>query len=339
MVDPSIFSDFVPTATLSAGERADLARRSSWVELAPGQSWWIGGARDELWYFLAEGRLAWGEAPVRTLSAKTPAARRALNVQFRDPVDVRAETHCRLLRVDRKRLDLLLTWSQIQGIEVTEVEDLADSEEADWMTLLLSNPALRHVPAPLIAQLFACFQTETFLAGATIIREGDPGDRYYVIARGHVEVWRRRPEGGEARLNVLGPGRGFGEEALLSGAPRNATVRAAEEVVLMSLSQRDFRRLLERSVVRDLAPEECGDWAVLLDVRMREEYEAGHLPGAMNIPLAEIRAAAERLPRDRIYAVYCDTGGRSAAAAWLLCERGFDARRLRSPHAPGGGIA
>lgn len=336
MVDPNIFSDFVPTATLSASERSDLARRSAWIELAPGEGWSISGAHDDRWYFLAEGRLASDEVPGRSLSAGTPPARRALNMQFRDPVRLRAETRCRLLAVDRRRLDLLLTWSQTQGIQVSEVEDLVESEEADWMTLLLANPALRHVPAPSIAQLFACFQAETFPAGATIIRQGDPGDRYYVIARGHVEVWRATGSGEEQRLNRLGPGRGFGEEALLSGAPRNATVRATEEVVLMSLDQRDFRRLLERSVVRDLAPEDCGDWAVVLDVRLPEEYEAGHLPGAVNVPLAEIRAAAERLPRDRIYAVYCDTGGRSAAGAWLLCERGFDARRLYSHHARGG---
>ncbi len=306
------------------------------MELAPGEEWAIGGADDGRWYFLVEGRLACGEKPSRTLSAGTPAARRALNVQFRDPLRLRAEVSSRLLAVDRKRLDLLLTWSQTQGIQVSEVEDLADSEEADWMTLLLANPALRHVPAPAIAQLFACFQSETFPAGATILSEGEPGDRYYVIARGHVDVWRRAPGGGEQHLGRLGPGRGFGEEALLSGAPRNATVRAAEEVVLMALEQRDFRRLLECSVVRDIAPEDCGDWAVVLDVRMREEYEAGHLEGAVNVPLAEIRAAAERLRRDRIYAVYCDTGGRSAAAAWLLCERGFDARRLHSHLLPRG---
>ncbi|MDW8480026.1 MAG: rhodanese-like domain-containing protein [Xanthomonadales bacterium] len=101
----------------------------------------------------------------------------------------------------------------------------------------------------------------------------------------------------------------------------------------MTLEQRDFRRLLERSVVRDIAPEECGSWATVVDVRLREEYEAGHLPGAINVPLAEIREAAERLPRDRVYALYCDTGGRSAAAAWLLSERGFDARRLYSHRA------
>ncbi|MDW8480027.1 MAG: cyclic nucleotide-binding domain-containing protein [Xanthomonadales bacterium] len=186
MIDPTLFADFVPTASLKPAQRADLARHSSLVELRPGEELALGGARDERWYFLSGGNLDLGEG--RTLAAGTPGARRALHTHVREPGKVRALSPCRLLAVDRSRLDLLLTWSQTQGIAVVEVEELAASEEADWMTLLLANPALRLVPAPSIAQLFACLKPETFPAGATIIRQGEPGDRYFVIASGHVEV-------------------------------------------------------------------------------------------------------------------------------------------------------
>jgi len=66
--------------------------------------------------------------------------------------------------------------------------------------------------------------------------------------------------------------------------------------------------------------------AFLLDVRTAGEFEAGHVPGAENIPVERPNALAERwreLPKDRPIAVYCQTGRRSVKASELLVERGF----------------
>ncbi len=61
-----------------------------------------------------------------------------------------------------------------------------------------------------------------------------------------------------------------------------------------------------------------------LDVRLPEEYENNALANSMNIPLASIRNSYARLEKSKKYIVYCDTGRRSAAAAFLLGKRGFD---------------
>jgi phage shock protein E len=64
---------------------------------------------------------------------------------------------------------------------------------------------------------------------------------------------------------------------------------------------------------------------VLLDVRSPEEFAAGHLPGAVNIPVGEVRArVAELGPRSRPVVTYCRSGGRSARAAATLRELGFE---------------
>ena len=65
--------------------------------------------------------------------------------------------------------------------------------------------------------------------------------------------------------------------------------------------------------------------AVLLDVRTPKEFEAGHLPGAKNIPVQELAQALDTVgpPRARVV-VYCHLGHRSAAAASLLTRAGFD---------------
>ena len=72
-------------------------------------------------------------------------------------------------------------------------------------------------------------------AGADIIREGDRGDRFYIIAEGSCAILVR----GTA-VNVLGPGDGFGEIALLNDVPRTATVRAIEDVELFVLDRAPF---------------------------------------------------------------------------------------------------
>ena len=62
---------------------------------------------------------------------------------------------------------------------------------------------------------------------------------------------------------------------------------------------------------------------VVVDVRGRSEWEAGHLPGALLIPLAELSERIDEVPRDRPVAVHCQGGGRSAIAASLLQARGW----------------
>ncbi len=80
-------------------------------------------------------------------------------------------------------------------------------------------------------------------AGTTIVREGEPGDTCYLLRSGRVEVVRRHdgPDGHtESRLSALGPGTLFGEAALLTDAPRNASVRATEPCQLLALRRNDL---------------------------------------------------------------------------------------------------
>ena len=72
----------------------------------------------------------------------------------------------------------------------------------------------------------------------------------------------------------------------------------------------------------------------LLDVRSRAEWSAGHLPGAVNIPLGELEACLSTLPRGRPIVVHCQTGARAAIAASLLSARDVKDVRLF-----GGGFA
>ncbi len=84
-----------------------------------------------------------------------------------------------------------------------------------------------------------------YAAGETIIRQGEPGSRFYIVTDGEVEVVREETDGGERRLATLGPGRSFGEAALLGATRRNATVRALTDVGVLTIARRDFAALAE----------------------------------------------------------------------------------------------
>jgi putative ABC transport system ATP-binding protein len=88
---------------------------------------------------------------------------------------------------------------------------------------------------------------EQYRAGGVVFRQGDTGDKFYLIGRGACDIVKE--EGAESRLvTTLGLGDFFGEVALLTGRPRNATVVARENTVLYWLDQRDFKAVLDTSV-------------------------------------------------------------------------------------------
>jgi ABC-type multidrug transport system ATPase subunit len=111
--------------------------------------------------------------------------------------------------------------------------------------------ALRRVPlfASLDADTLASVATrltrERVAEGAAVVRQGEPGDALYVVARGRLEVLLVVGEE-ERRVNTLADGDFFGEMALLTGEPRSATVRAVSATELYRLGHDDFTTLLDQ---------------------------------------------------------------------------------------------
>jgi putative ABC transport system ATP-binding protein len=89
-------------------------------------------------------------------------------------------------------------------------------------------------------------RVEIFRPGQDIVRAGDPVDahsKFYLIRRGTVEVWRADEEGAPLTKRAeLGPGRYFGEVALLMDQPRNATVKAIDRVEVYAVDRETFDR-------------------------------------------------------------------------------------------------
>ena len=86
-----------------------------------------------------------------------------------------------------------------------------------------------------------------FAAGAVIVRQGDLGDKFYLIRRGSVEVLTGMETPAQQQIAVLKEGEFFGERALITGEPRNATVLANTDVEAYTLDAADFQAALEAS--------------------------------------------------------------------------------------------
>jgi putative ABC transport system ATP-binding protein len=78
--------------------------------------------------------------------------------------------------------------------------------------------------------------------GEVLFRQGDPGDLVYVVESGGVEIYHEMFDGGEEPLDVMGPGRYFGELAPLLRLPRSASARAAEDTVVIGYTLHAFRQ-------------------------------------------------------------------------------------------------
>ena len=340
MVNISLFGRFVPLQTLVPSDRAQLAKQSSLVNYQPGKAVFSRGELARTQAYLIEGELELQDehAAVR-LRATDPEARYTLAPGQRRSATALCLKACQILFVDRELLDVMLTWSQTGGVEVREIDatgtpETFSTESPDWMTALLQSKAFLRIPPGNIAQIFASMEPVSFEAGASILKQGDPGDYYYVITEGRAQVLLEDPDGrNEEELAQLGVGRGFGEEALVSGEPRNASVRALTRCSLMRLSSNAFTRLLKAPLMTEVQLSEARAQVEFMDVRVPGEFARGHLPGAINVPLARIRQLAKDLDPHREYWVYCDTGRRSASATFLLNERGFDAKLVK------GGVA
>lgn len=327
MVNPSLFQRFVPLQSLTQADRHQLARQSSVQQYKPGEVVFGQGEVARTLAFLLEGALELkNEQGAQLLQAGDEESRHALARGARRSASAVCIRNAQVLFVDAEVLDLLMTWSQTGRIEVRSLED---EDADDWMTALLQSKAFLKVPPANIAQIFASMEPVAAEPGDVVIRQGDPGDYYYVIASGKVQVLLKTAKGTEEELAQLGVGRSFGEEALVSGNPRNATVRALTRCELMRLSAERFNKLLRAPILTEVSMADRSSKVLLLDVRLPEEYQHGHVLGAVNLPLRFLRSNLAKLSPRIEYWVYCDTGRRSASATYLLCEHGFNAKLVR----------
>lgn len=278
-----------------------------------------------------ELKLMQADGTVRVLVGGTDRALFPIAQAGQMPLSTKAITDVELLRLEEEAADIVVTWDQC--LPVTPVSS-PSAAAPDWRMMSgmfavksLAYGAFASLPSANIATLLERFQRDSYQRGDIVIRQGDAGDYYYLIEQGRCLV-TRDVAGSTLELAELKAGDAFGEEALVSDSPRNASVTMRTDGVLLKLNKSDFNELLREPLLQRCPVAEAvrriGHGAAWLDVRFAAEYQHDGLPQAVNVPLNELRAAIPLLDKGKEYVVYCQTGRRSAAAAFLLSQRGFN---------------
>lgn len=285
------------------------AARTRWVRL-PARRWLVRPGRvlsDH--YYLLEGR-------VRLLQGGRRTEVTAGSLRAREPVYPGApglET---------------LTPALFAGIHPGVLAELGDSVRSvpgfpevragddSWERRFLGTPVMRCLSPQAWQRLLRAMTRHDYRAGDRILVAGEPADCCYVLHSGRAEVLA--PETG-ARLARLRPGDLFGEDALVTGSVRNASVLMTAPGAAMSLPAACFEQWLLEAVVRPLRR-----------LGGRRPVSVDPEPGGLlpSLPMVELRTAVRRLPRGLRYAIIGGAEGERLLASFLLIRRGIDARPL-----------
>ncbi|MDR3415823.1 MAG: cyclic nucleotide-binding domain-containing protein [Nevskia sp.] len=335
-VDPALFVNYIPLNALRPESQRNLARKSTLAQAQADEYLFRIGDPADWALFLVAGEVQLEDATGKSLMvirAGEPSSFHRIAHQSPRKVSARCLRETRYLSVDASLLDVMLTWDQSGRFEVAELTGEHQARDGDWMTKLLQMRVFQMIPPSNLQAMFMRMEEIRADPGQVIVRQGDPGDYFYVIMEGRCIVTRETPNQKPMRLAELDSGSCFGEEALIADDERNATVTMLTRGRLMRLSKQDFRTLLNDPLARRIAYEEAqklvsSGKARWLDVRLPSEYQRAHLPDSLNIPLYMLRMKLSLLDPALTYIAVCDTGRRSSVAVFVLSEKGFEALSL-----------
>lgn len=340
-IGPQIFDRLEPIRSLSTFRRGELVNFCK-IQPFPIASDPLSSCRDgNFLTYLLKGELliSQPDGSMRVIVGGCDMANWPIGHSATLPTHSKAITEVELLLVDSEMLDIMITWDEVAAAVARQESTRSDRATPDWRGLrgafnaqVLNSEALRRLPAAHIHELLQRFERVAVQAGDFVLREGEPGDEYFLLESGRAEV-RKLVGGVNLCLAELKSGDAFGEEALLCESPRSASIVMKTDGSLLRLGKPDFQALLQTPLLHSVTrvEAECrvaSGQALWLDVRYPAEFAENGLPGAINLPLNEIRSAFGLLDRGPEYIVYCQSGRRSSAAAFLLAQHGFKAAML-----------
>lgn len=183
-----------------------------------------------------------------------------------------------------------------------------------------------------ISRVFGLMEQVSVKSGEAILREGEEGDCFFVLAKGTVSVTKLQ-RGKPVVVAELKDVAAFGEEALISNAKRNATVTMTADGVVLRLSKDAFTEHVKEPLLTWVSPaeaqREANEGARWLDVRDDTGPGVARLRGALVIPLQQLRESLALLDKSSSYICYCQNGRQSSTAAFLLVQRGYKVSVMR----------
>jgi rhodanese-related sulfurtransferase len=340
ILDIRVLAALEPISSFSPARLRELLEYCHLETIAQGQDPFAGRSLQGQSVYLVRGELEihYADGNQVVMRADSEWARHPIGKRQPEILSANALTKIQLLRVDDELLDQMVTWDQFSYHD-EKSESKATQAKKNSETVVrrllnsgmfsaenLHNSPFAHLPSANIGQLLERVEVIAVWDKEVIIHEGGEGDYYYLIESGRAQV-TRLVGGTHMVLAELKAGDVFGEEALISNSKRNATVTMKSNGVLLRLKKQDFLELMQEPLLHKISYAEAkakvANGAVWLDVRHPPEYRFDKLPGAINVPLNDIRNAVGALNKDVPYVAYCQSGRRSAAAAFILAQAGY----------------
>lgn len=320
-----------PMSSLSEGTLRDMARHCHIERVARNRNPFdVRDWRGQVLYLIkGQLKIEFPDGSVEVLVGGSGDALMPLTGEGGQPLGGKAITDIELMSIEENTLDIAVTWQQLM---VPGRAPAGAGQAANWRSTTgvfalreLTQGAFAALPAAHIDDLLGRFEEMPVKRGQVIVREGDIGDYYYLVENGRCLVTKLR---GVTPVVVaeIEVGGTFGEEALVADTLRSATVSMETDGLLLRLAKADFITLLREPLLKRVDPASAramiDGGAVWLDARLPVEWRHDGLPGSINLPLNELRQDYGKLDPGRDYIVYCQTGRRSSAAAFLLGQRG-----------------
>lgn len=248
---------------------------------------------------------------------------------------VKATTDITIIKIDNARLDRMVILDELTT-SITQLHPLGAKKfegDSEWLAEMLKNKAFSRLAEAQLAPLVLKMQPVTIKAGDVLIKQGDEGKFYFVIKEGNINASRKEADGKVKILATLKKGDVFGEESLITGDERNASIVSMNDGIVMKLAKTDFDQLLKEPLLayvdKSGAEEIVSHGGKVLDVRSAQEFKQGAIKGSINIPVPELRAALKKLDTHVVYVICCRTDIQSEVAAFVMSQRGFDVRVLK----------
>ena len=266
------------------------------------------------------------------------------------------------------RIDDQMRTSEADIFAVGDAVEVRDTGTGQWSLLALAGPANRQgrIAAEVIAGrdsrfrgtqgtaiigLFGAAAAWTGLSEKTLKRLGETDyEKIYLYPNSHagyypgakylaMKIIFRKSDGRLLGAQAVGQdGVDKRIDAFAMAIQLGGTIYDLEESELCyapqfgsAKSPVNFAGMVAADVLREDMPLchwDSGETELLLDVRHPEELTIEHVPGAVNIPLGELRARLDELPRDREIRVFCRSGQRAYYATRVLLQNGFKVRNL-----------
>ncbi len=335
-IDIKLVRKLVPFDTLALKKVEEVLGKSALQKVPSGKILFKEGDRDKWTVYLLSGEveLSSSKTPPELIKPGIDKGLKALSQGTPRRQTATSKTDVSVLIIDTELLKVLINFNSPSSIEVTDFAD-EDEDDEDWMTRFLQSGAFIQLSAANMQSLLMKLQEVPLAKGKIVIKEGDLEDQnYYIIKQGQCMVSRLDNRTGKQKpLAILRSGVGFGEEALITGTARGATVSMKTDGVVLKLIKKDFIDLLVKPLIHIISKDQLEamdeNSISYVDVRSKIEYQKNAIKNSIHCPVRSVREKIPQLNPESHYIVYSNSENRASSVAFLFIQQDLDVSVLR----------